>query len=60
MKWEFEKSGDIIENPEALIYGVSAQQIDENTIVDVAKRITEYELDHHEEFINVIDETDMA
>lgn len=51
---------DTIENPEALIYGVSAQQIDEQTIVDVATQMSEFELEQPEEFVVVVDATDMA
>ena len=51
---------DTIQNPDALIYGVSAQQLGDDTIVDVAKRISEFELQQPEEFIVVIDATEMA
>lgn len=51
---------DVIDNPEALIYGVSAQKLDEQTVIDVAKQMAEFELEQPEEFIVVVDATDMA
>lgn len=53
-------AADAVDNPEALIYGVSAQDIDEDTIVDVATQMSQFELDSPEEFIVVVDATDMA
>ena len=51
---------DALEDPEALIYGVSAQHLDEATVTDVATQMSQFELDQPEEFIVVIDATDMA
>ncbi len=51
---------EVIDNPEALIYGVSAQHIDEKTVTDVATQMSQFELDKPEEFIVVVDATDMA
>lgn len=51
---------DAVEDPQALIYGVSAAQLDEKTIVDIASEISQFELDAPEEFVVVVDATDMA
>lgn len=49
-----------IEDPQALIYGVSAANLDEKAVVDIASEISQFELDSPEEFIVVVDATDMA
>lgn len=51
---------DTVENPQALIYGVSAAHVDDQTVVDVASQLSQFEMDQPEEFILVVDATDMA
>ncbi len=51
---------DAIEDPQALIYGVKADSVNDQTIVDVVEQMTQFEINQPEEFIVVVDATDMV
>lgn len=59
-KTVIEEEAEAIENPDALIYGVSAAKVEPSTIVEVATQMSQFEIDQPEEFIVVVDATDMS
>ena len=49
-----------VENPETVIYGVSGDSVNEDTVVEVATQMSQFDIDRPEEYIVVVDATNMA